>query len=92
VGTRYLLSRHQTRWAQQATKATVGTTFAAKGTKALHIPPFTKGRAQIRETKTLPALAKAFYARVYLYVDKQPTEVRGSALPLDVDRGERHAR
>jgi hypothetical protein len=62
-------------WAQQATKATVGSTLAARGTKALHIPAFTKDKVQIRETKTFPALAKAFYARVYLYVDKQPTEI-----------------
>jgi hypothetical protein len=61
-------------WAQQATQATVGSSLAAKGTKALHIPPFTKDKVQIRETKTFPALGKAFFARVYLYVDKQPTE------------------
>jgi hypothetical protein len=61
-------------WAQRATKATVGSTFAARGSKALHIPAFTKDNVQIRETKTFPALEKAFYARVYLYVDKQPTE------------------
>lgn len=61
-------------WVQQATKATVGSALAARGTKALHIPAFTKDRVQIRETKTFPALAKAFYARVFLYVDKQPVE------------------
>jgi hypothetical protein len=64
-----------TRWAQQATKATVSSMLAARGShKALHIPPFTKDKVQLRETATFPALEKAFYARVFLYVDKQPTE------------------
>jgi hypothetical protein len=62
-------------WSQRATKATVGSAFAARGSKALHLPAFTKDAVQIRETKTFPALGKAFFARVYLYVDKQPTEV-----------------
>jgi hypothetical protein len=61
-------------WTQLPTKATVGSTFAARGTKALHIPPINRGKVQLRETKTFPALAKAFYARVFLYVDKQPMD------------------
>jgi hypothetical protein len=65
-------------WAQQATRATVGSALAAKGTRALHIPAFTKDKVQLRQTKTFPALATAFYARVYLYVDKQPTEAPGT--------------
>jgi hypothetical protein len=61
-------------WAQKATKATVDSVRAARGKKALHIGPFTKDSVYIRETRTFPALGKAFYGRVFLWVDKEPLE------------------
>jgi hypothetical protein len=71
-------------WVQKrATKATVGSTHAARGSKrALHIPPILKDGVQITETRTFPALAKAFYTRVFLYIDKQPLEKPSAAVRL----------
>jgi hypothetical protein len=61
-------------WAQKTTKATVDSVRAARGTKALHIPPLIHDSVYIRETRTFPALGKAFYGRVFLWVEKQPLE------------------
>jgi hypothetical protein len=52
----------------------VDSMHAARGTRALHVLPLTKGSSLIRETRTFPALAKAYYARIFLWVDKQPPQ------------------
>ena len=61
-------------WAQKATKATVDGVHTRRGSKALHVPPVMHDSVYIRETRTFPALSKAFYARLYLWVDKEPIE------------------
>jgi hypothetical protein len=55
-------------------KAVVDSMHAARGGKALHILPILAGSTLIRETKTFPQLANAFYTRIFLWVDRQPVE------------------
>ena len=61
-------------WAQKATKATVDGLHVRHGSKALHVPPLMHDSVYIRETRTFPALGKAFYARLFLWVEKEPVE------------------
>jgi hypothetical protein len=69
-------------WVQKRpTKATIGSAHA-RGSRALHVPPILKNGVQIKETKTFPALAKAFWGRVYLFVEKQPTDKPSAATRL----------
>jgi len=61
-------------WAQKATKATVDGGHVRRGTKALHVPPLLHDSVYVRETRTFPTLGKAFYARLFLWVEKEPIE------------------
>jgi hypothetical protein len=63
-----------TLWEQKATKATVDGLHPAHGDRALHLGPLTKDSIVIRESRTFPALGKAFYARVRLWIEKEPLE------------------
>jgi hypothetical protein len=63
-----------TLWEQKATKAVVDGMHAAHGSKALHVGPLLKDSIVIRESRTFPALGKAFYARVRLWIEKEPVE------------------
>jgi hypothetical protein len=60
-------------WSRQGAPA-ISTKVAARGKSSLHIPPLTKGTEFIRETKTFPALAKGFYTRMFLWVEREPLE------------------
>jgi hypothetical protein len=61
-------------WEQKATKAVVDGMHAAHGSKALHVGPLLKDSIVIRQNRTFPALGKAFYARVRLWIEKEPVE------------------
>jgi hypothetical protein len=61
-------------WEQKATSAVVDGAHAAHGKRALHLGPLTHDSILIREGRTFPALGKAFYARVRLWIDKEPVE------------------
>ena len=61
-------------WQQKATSAVVGGMHVAHGKRALHVGPLTKDSIVIRESRTFPALGKAFYARVRLWIEKEPLE------------------
>jgi hypothetical protein len=63
-----------TLWEQKATKALVDGVHAAHGSKALHVGPMLKDSIVIRQNRSFPALGKAFYARVRLWIDKEPVE------------------
>jgi hypothetical protein len=55
-----------------------GTRAALGGKKALHIPPLTAGVKYIRENKTIAAMGKSFYGRVFFWIEQQPIEKPGS--------------
>jgi hypothetical protein len=63
-----------TLWEQKATRAVVDGMHAAHGKRALHVGPLIHDSILIRESKTFPALGKAFYARVRLWIEKEPLE------------------
>jgi hypothetical protein len=60
-------------WARTDPSIVVGSARAARGSKALHIPPFMAGMRFIREKKTFPA-PNGFYGRAFFWIERQPIE------------------
>jgi hypothetical protein len=62
-------------WTRTSNDIVVDSTRAARGgKKSLHIPPLLSGAKYIRENKTIAAMGTAFYGRMYVWIDRQPTE------------------
>jgi hypothetical protein len=66
-------------WTRTSNDLLVDGVHAALGSKkALHIPPLLTGAKYIRESKTIAAMGKAFYGRVFFWIEQQPLEKPGS--------------
>jgi hypothetical protein len=62
-------------WTRTSNDIVVDSARAANGgKKALHIPPLLRGAKYIRENKTVAAMGKSFYGRLFFWIEKQPTE------------------
>ena len=63
-------------WTRTSNDIVVDSTRAANGgKKSLHIPPLLSGAKYIRENKTLAAMGKTFYGRVFFWIEQQPVEI-----------------
>lgn len=52
----------------------VDAVHVARGQRALHVPPTTKGPRFIRTTKPFPALGQRHYGRLFLWIEQEPVE------------------
>jgi len=62
-------------WTRTSNDLVVDAVRGALGSKkALHIPPLLTGAKYIRENKTIAAMGKSFYGRVFFWIEQQPLE------------------